>query len=104
MNADKKKRKKRAQMSICLLIEGTIAMNSLLPLPKKVVNFLIQQLRVPADVEGPRAQLPPVVDRLHPPLRGSMLGLRLVVFDALDFQNYGHTVLQPKPEVGLRAA
>src|ERR1035437_1254634 len=36
---------------------------------RQVLHLLVQQLRVPADVESPFSQLAPVVHRLHPPVR-----------------------------------
>src|ERR1035441_4881299 len=68
--------------------------------PRQVLHLLVQELRVPADVEGPFSQLAPVVHRLHPPVRRGVLGLRLVVFEALDL---GGRIVLPRRSTRLKS-
>src|SRR5450759_3397398 len=67
--------------------------------PRQILHLFVEQLRVPADVEGPPPQLAPVVHRFNPPVRRGVLGLRLVVFEALDLQHHGHAVIQAHQEI-----
>jgi len=46
----------------------------------KVGQFLVQQLRIPADVEHPLAQLPPIVRCGDPAFRRVVLGFNFVVY------------------------
>ncbi len=62
---------------------------------------MAKDLGVAADVEGPDAALPPVVDGGEPASGGSVLGMGFVGLEALDFQDQHAFVSEADEVVGL---
>ncbi len=57
-------------------------------------------LRIPASMECPSPQLPPMIDGTHPPSRRLMLGAILLPLLALDLQQQRRAVAEPDDEIG----